>query len=107
MHACPTCGAKSGELCYSRTFSRRKTRHCSARVAAARADQIALITEICSSHPTAGETHECMADEMRCAYCGTRLAPYPCHACGKFLTAKRMHEAASAEMPHHCTECLP
>lgn len=68
--------------------------------------RVALITEVCPAHPTTGGTHESLAGEMRCAYCGKRLAPYPCHACGKFLTARRMHEAASGEMPHHCEECL-
>lgn len=71
---------------------------------------IAKITEPCPSHPGGGyqgETHECLPTEMRCAYCGVRLAPYPCHSCGRFLTAERMHEAASGEMPHMCTECVP
>jgi hypothetical protein len=68
---------------------------------------VALITNVCGMHPTTGATHECLANEMRCAYCGVRLAPYPCHVCGKFLTARRMHEAAAGEMPHHCEECLP
>lgn len=73
---------------------------------------IAKITDPCPSSP--GEfaaddngRHECLASEMRCAYCGVRLAPYPCHACGKFLTAKRMAEATTGEMPHMCEECLP
>ncbi len=43
----------------------------------------------CQSHPEDG-THECLRTEMRCAYCGTRLDPYPCHGCGKFLTAEEM-----------------
>lgn len=69
----------------------------------------------CPAHPgefaldpsDENRSHACMADEMRCAYCGVRLAPYPCHACGKFMTARRMHEAAAGEIPHHCEECLP
>jgi DNA-directed RNA polymerase subunit RPC12/RpoP len=65
------------------------------------------LTERCPSHPTAGETHECLANEMRCAYCGVRLAPYPCHSCGRFLTAKRMNETVTEGMPHMCTECVP
>ena len=64
----------------------------------------AKVTERCDQHPTNDETHECMAGEMRCAYCGTRLAPYPCHGCGRFLTAKQMHEAAQGE-PWRCEEC--
>ena len=67
---------------------------------------IAKITEHCPSHPEAGD-HECLANEMRCAYCGVRLTPYPCHSCGKFLTARRMAEATAGEMPHMCEECLP
>lgn len=62
------------------------------------------VTERCAEHPTAGEAHECLADEMRCAYCGVRLAPYPCNGCGKFLNAKHMHEAGQGE-PWRCEEC--
>ena len=47
--------------------------------------------EDCSSHPEDGH-HECLEREMRCAYCGRRIDPYPCNGCGEFLTAKRMHE---------------
>lgn len=61
------------------------------------------VTDACGVHPEGG-THECLADEMRCAYCGVRLAPYPCHGCGKFLTAKHMHEAAEGES-WRCEEC--
>jgi len=63
-----------------------------------------LCTDACTSHPERG-THECLADEMRCAYCGIRLAPYPCNGCGKFLTAKQMHEAADGEA-WRCEECV-
>lgn len=70
---------------------------------------VARITERCPAHPNPhvdaiDPSHECLRDEMRCAYCGVRLAPYPCHQCGRFLTAKRMHEAALGE-PYHCEEC--
>jgi len=114
MYACPTCGAKTDDPCRDKT-GREKTRHCSSRVAAARECRVALATEICPAHPgefappdtnSDDRSHACMADEMRCAYCGVRLAPYPCHACGKFLTARRMHEAGSGAIPH-CEECLP
>jgi DNA-directed RNA polymerase subunit RPC12/RpoP len=62
-----------------------------------------LCTDPCASHPE-GRTHECLATEMRCAYCGVRLAPYPCNGCGKFLNAKHMHEASGGE-PWRCEEC--
>jgi DNA-directed RNA polymerase subunit RPC12/RpoP len=61
-------------------------------------------TEQCGSHPSGG-THECLASEMRCAYCGDRIAPYPCHGCGKFLTAKQMHAAEVDGEPWRCEEC--
>lgn len=48
--------------------------------------------------------HECLENEMRCAYCGERLDPYPCRGCGKFLTAKRMHQAANDGI-WRCEEC--
>jgi len=67
----------------------------------------AKVTELCAFHPeypldTA--THECLELEMKCAYCAVRLAPYPCHGCGKFLTAKQMHEAGQGES-WRCEEC--
>ena len=68
----------------------------------------ARVTEQCPASP--GEfavdegRHECLATEMRCAYCGERLAPYPCNGCGKFLTAKRMHDAATDGV-WRCEEC--
>lgn len=37
---------------------------------------LAKITEPCGMHPE-GATHECMQGEMRCAYCGVRLALIP------------------------------
>lgn len=58
---------------------------------------------LCVSHPNwpaDGATHECLAAEMRCAYCGERIDPYPCNGCGKFLTAARMHEDIA-----RCEEC--
>ena len=75
----------------------------------------AKITHECPAHPgefaidgaTGARTHECMPDEMRCVYCGERLAPYPCNGCGKFLTAKRMHEAGSTDGVWRCEECYP
>jgi hypothetical protein len=79
---------------------------------------IAKITQRCASHPLADEaigqldspvarsrTHECLAAEMRCAYCGVRLAPYPCNGCGRFLTAKQMHEAGVDGEPWRCDDC--
>jgi len=56
------------------------------------------VTDRCASHPSDG-THECLVGEMRCAYCGS-----PCNGCGKFLTAKHMHEAAEGES-WRCEEC--
>jgi hypothetical protein len=64
----------------------------------------AKVTDPCHAHPTRGETHECLAVEMCCAYCGVRLAPYPCHGCGKFLTAKQMHDAGQGEN-WRCEDC--
>jgi DNA-directed RNA polymerase subunit RPC12/RpoP len=63
------------------------------------------VTELCRQHPTDGETHECMAGEMRCVYCGARLWPYQCNGCGRFLTAKQMHEAATTDGIWRCEEC--
>ena len=48
------------------------------------------LTAECPSHPEEG-CHECLPKEMRCAYCGKRIDPYPCHGCGKFLKASDMH----------------
>lgn len=62
------------------------------------------VTEICRSHPDDGE-HECLPTEMRCAYCGQRLAPYPCNGCGKFLTAKQMHAASADGENWRCEAC--
>ncbi len=60
----------------------------------------------CSSHPEGdahrGEHHECLAGEMRCAYCGQRIDPYPCHNCGKFMTAETM---ADDDNTHRCEDC--
>ena len=69
----------------------------------------AHITEICSSYPEGkSEGHECMENERRCVYCGVHLWPYPCHGCGHFLTAKRMHDAATGEAPSfRCEGCEP
>ena len=68
----------------------------------------AKVTDPCPSSPgefaTSDGAHECLEGEMRCAYCGVRLAPYPCHGCGKFLTAKQMHDAGQGE-PWRCEEC--
>lgn len=61
------------------------------------------VTDACSAHPER-EMHECMATEMRCVYCGVRLAPYPCNGCGRFLTAKQMHDAAAGES-WRCEAC--
>lgn len=65
---------------------------------------IIRVTDPCPSHPTPTETHECLATEMRCTYCGYRLAPYPCNGCGKFLTAAQMNAAANGEN-WRCEEC--
>ncbi len=53
----------------------------------------------CPSHPEDG-THECLPKEMRCAYCGERIDPYPCNGCGKFITAAQMHQDIA-----RCEEC--
>lgn len=65
------------------------------------------VTDVCVMHPIdgLGETHESLAAEMRCAYCGVRLAPYPCNGCGRFLTAKQMHEAATTDGIWRCEDC--
>jgi hypothetical protein len=57
----------------------------------------------CPYHPEDGE-HECLPSEMRCAYCGARIDPYPAHCCGKFLTASEMHEGVTRhiEAGHEC-----
>jgi hypothetical protein len=52
-------------------------------------------------HPE-DEHHECLPKEMRCAYCGKRIDPYPCHGCGKFMTAESMHDDDNT---HRCEEC--
>lgn len=54
----------------------------------------------CTAHPSGG-SHECLRDEMRCAYCGHRIHPYPCNGCGRFMTALEMHENES-----RCDDCL-
>lgn len=71
------------------------------------AGEMAKVTEVCRSHPgeTVDDTHECLPNEMRCAYCGQRLAPYPCNGCGRFLTARQMHAAATGLEPWRCEEC--
>lgn len=75
-------------------------------------------TDLCPCHPAevdraaanypgtaiAPATHECMATEMRCVYCGVRLQPHPCNGCGKFLNTKHMHEAGQGES-WRCEEC--
>jgi len=77
--------------------------------------RMAKATDECPAHPgefaagadnaaPADRSHECLADEMRCAYCSERLAPYQCHGCGKFLSAKRMHQAATDGV-WRCDEC--
>lgn len=67
----------------------------------------------CPSHPNAGpiypewdppDAHECLPDEMRCAYCGERLAPEQCSLCRKFMAAGEMH-AAATDGVWHCKEC--
>jgi hypothetical protein len=59
-------------------------------------------TDVCPYSPDekGDGWHECMRTEMRCAYCGVRLDPYPCNGCGKFLTASEM----SADSMR-CKEC--
>ena len=54
----------------------------------------------CPSHPEDGK-HECLPAEMRCAYCGHRIHSYPCNGCGRFLTAREMHENES-----RCDRCV-
>lgn len=56
----------------------------------------------CPSHPEAGEHHECLKDESRCAYCGKRIDPHPCHGCGRFMTADEMN---FDDGTHRCHEC--
>lgn len=61
--------------------------------------------DVCPSHPEDGERHECMKTEMRCAYCGERLDPYPCHGCGKFLTAEEMSGESLCCDGTRCDDC--
>jgi hypothetical protein len=71
---------------------------------------LAKITELCVEHPeypADSSTHECLPSEMKCAYCARRLAPYPCHGCGKFMTAKEMFGARSGDRSNRCEECEP
>lgn len=63
------------------------------------------VREVCPSHPEDGEHHECMKTEMRCAYCGVRLDPYPCNGCGKFLTAEEMSGHSLSSEGTRCDEC--
>jgi hypothetical protein len=51
--------------------------------------------EPCPSYPDGGDfnEHEPLKAEIRCAYCGKRLAPEKCSGCGKFMTAEEMHNA--------------
>jgi DNA-directed RNA polymerase subunit RPC12/RpoP len=58
----------------------------------------------CPSHPECGP-HECLRDEMRCAYCGERIDPYPCHGCGRFLTAAQMHAVDAENENPRCESC--
>lgn len=58
--------------------------------------------DACPSHPDDGEHHECMKTEMRCAYCGARIDPYPCHGCGRFMTAAEM---SYDDGVHRCGDC--
>lgn len=60
--------------------------------------------ESCTAHPEDG-THECMRDEMRCAYCGVRIDPWPCNGCNKFLDAKTMHEIDTEGGNRRCDDC--
>lgn len=55
----------------------------------------------CPSHPEPDGNHECLEKEMRCAYCGERIEPYPCNGCGRFLTVKQMHDID----PARCDKC--
>lgn len=57
----------------------------------------------CKSVPDeAGHSHhECMPTERRCVYCGSTLAPYQCHGCGRFLSAAEMHNDET-----RCSDCI-
>jgi hypothetical protein len=48
--------------------------------------------------------HECMEGERRCVWCGYAIEAYPCHGCGKFLTAAEMH-SADRDYIHRCRDC--
>jgi hypothetical protein len=56
----------------------------------------------CPSHPEGDEHHECLKTEARCAYCGKRIDPYPCHGCGRFMSAREM---SFDDGRHRCDEC--
>lgn len=67
-------------------------------------DGVRMIDE-CPSHPEDGEPHECLTAEMRCAYCGKRIDPYPCHGCGKFLSAREMSGDGLCVDGTRCDDC--
>jgi len=50
------------------------------------------------------DDHEPLKTEMRCAYCGERLAPEQCGGCGKFMTAEEMHNAYMSGI-WRCSTC--
>lgn len=52
--------------------------------------------------------HHAAKGERRCVYCGATLAPYACHGCGQWLTARRMWEYDTGEaVSARCNECEP
>lgn len=60
--------------------------------------------QACPSHPGDGE-HELCQGSMLCAYCGKRVDPYPCHGCGRFMTADEMRRAADDGV-NRCDRCV-
>lgn len=74
---------------------------------AARKPQGIPARETCPSHPelhSSFDDHEPLPKEMRCAYCGERLAPERCGQCGHFMTAREMHDAYF-DGAWRCMEC--
>ena len=54
----------------------------------------------CSSHPDDMGTHEYMANELRCVYCGAALPPVQCNGCGRFMSCEEIESNES-----RCGEC--
>lgn len=55
----------------------------------------------CNDSPDAiRATHECMADELRCVYCGVKIDPVGCNGCGRFLSTAELNDGET-----RCENC--